>query len=193
MTAGIINNKEERHHYMIRILVAYDTKYGSTESVAQWIAEGITESETSETIVDVKNISQIAEVSYDCVVIGSPIYEEEPLNSVITFLEARRASLKHVNVALFVVCGDYGHLPKDQLIDTYVKKLEAHVSGMVIAREVFGGYFDIEKLSDEDRRIIEDFSKVVGHPISHMDLLDEDKTKAFGRDTVNLLLTGQSF
>jgi len=64
---------------------------------------------------------------------------------------------------------------------------------MVIAREVFGGYFDIEKLSDEDRRIIEDFSKVVGHPISHMDLLDEDKTKAFGRDIVNLLLTGQSF
>jgi menaquinone-dependent protoporphyrinogen oxidase len=187
MTAGIINNKEEKHYCMVRILVAYDTKYGSTENVAQWIAEGITESETSETIVDVKNISQIAEISYDCVVIGSPIYEEEPLNSVITFLEARSASLKQVSVALFVVCGDYGRLTKDQLIDTYVKKLEAHVSGIVIAREVFGGYLDLEKLSNEDRGIIEDFSKVVGHPIIHMDLLDEDKTKAFGRDVVNLL------
>ena len=175
---------------MIRILVAYDTKYGSTERVAQWIAEGITESETSETTVDVKNISQIVDVHYDCVVIGSPIYEEEPLNSVTTFLEAHRASLKHVNVALFVVCGDYGRLPKDQLIDTYVKKLEAHVSGMVVAREVFGGYFDLEKLSDEDRRIIEDFSKVVGHTITNMDLLDKDKTKAFGRESMNLLLTG---
>ena len=92
-------------------------------------------------------------------VIGSPIYEEEPLNSVIAFLEARRTSLEHVNVALFVVCSDYGHLPKDQLIDTYVKKLEGHVSGMVLAREVFCGYFDLEKLSDEDRRIIEDFRK----------------------------------
>jgi len=175
---------------MIRILVAYDTKYDSTERVAQWIAEGITESETRETTVDVKNISQIVDVHHDCVVVGSPIYEEEPLNSVITFLEARRASLKHVNVALFVVCGDYGHLPKDQLIDTYVKKLEAHVSGMVVAREVFGGYFDLDKLSDEDRRIIEDFSKVVGHTITNMDLLDKDKTKAFGREIVNLLLTG---
>jgi hypothetical protein len=68
-----------------------------------------------------------------------------------------------------------------------VKKLEAHVSGIVIAREVFGGYLDLEKLSNEDRGIIEDFSKVVGHPIIHMDLLDEDKTKAFGRDVVNLL------
>ena len=188
--AGIMNNKKEKHNYMIRVLVAYDTKYGSTERVAQWIAEGIAESETSETTVDVKNISQIVEVNYDCVVTGSPIYEEEPLNSVITFLEARRASLKHVNVALFVVCGDYGHLPKDQLIDTYVKKLEAHVSGMVVAREVFGGYFDLEKLSDDDRRLIEDFSKVVGHPITNMDLLDKDKAQAFGREIMNPLLTG---
>ncbi len=188
--AGIINNKEEKHHCVIRIIVAYDTKYGSTERVAQWIAEGITESETRETTVDVKNISQIVEVHYDCVVIGSPIYEEEPLNSVTTFLEAHRTSLKHVNVALFVVCGDYERLPKDQLINTYVKKLEAHVSGMVVAREVFGGYFDLEKLSDEDRRIIEDFSNVVGHTITNMDLLDKDKTKAFGREIMNFLLTG---
>jgi menaquinone-dependent protoporphyrinogen IX oxidase len=148
------------------------------------------ERETSETTVDVKNISQIVDVHYDCVVIGSPIYEEEPLNSVIAFLEARRISLGHINVVLFVVCGDYGHLSKDQLIDTYTKKLEAHVSGMVLAREVFGGYFYLEKLSDEDWRIIEDFSKVVGHAISNMDLFNKDKTKAFERDIMNLLLTG---
>jgi menaquinone-dependent protoporphyrinogen IX oxidase len=173
---------------MIRILVAYDTKYGSTERVAQWIAEGIAERETSVTTVDVKNISHIVEINYECVVIGSPIYEEEPLNSVITFLKTRRTSLEHIKVALFVVCGDYGHLPKDQLIDTYVKKLEAHVSGKVVAREAFGGYFDFEKLSDEDRRIIEDFSKVVGHPITTMDLLDKNKSKGFGREIMNLLL-----
>lgn len=42
---------------MIRILIAYATKYGSTERVAQWIAEGKVERETSETTVDVKSIS----------------------------------------------------------------------------------------------------------------------------------------
>ena len=165
-------------------------KYGSTKRVTQWIAKGIAESETRKTTVDVKNISQIVEVNYDCMVIGSPIYDEESLNSVITFLEARRVSFKHINVALFVVCGDYGHLSKDQLIDTYVKKLEAHVSGMAVVREVFGGYFDLEKLSDEDRHIIEDFSKVVGPPITHIDLFDKDKTKTFGREIMNLLLAG---
>ncbi len=173
---------------MIRILVAYDTKYGSTERIAQWIAEGIAECKTSETMVDVKNISHIVEINYECVVIGSPIYEEEPLNSVITFLETRRTSLENVKVALFVVCGDYGHLPKDHLIDAYVKKLETHISGKVVAREVFGGYFDLAKLSDEDKRIIEDFSKVLGHPITAMDLLDPDKVKGFGREIMNLFV-----
>jgi menaquinone-dependent protoporphyrinogen IX oxidase len=174
---------------MIRILVAYDTKYRSTERVAQWIAEGIAEREISEAIVDVKNVSHVVEVNYECVVIGSPIYEEEPLTSVIAFLETHSTALEHVNVALFVVCGDYGHLPKGQLIDAYVKKLEAHVSGKVVAREVFGGYFDLSKLSDKDRSIIEDFSKVVEHPITTMNLLDKNKAHAFGREIINVLLT----
>jgi len=175
---------------MIRILVAYDTKYGSTERIAQWIAEGIAEREPSETTVDVKNISHVVDLNYECVVIGSPIYEEEPLNSIITFLETHKTPLEHLKVALFVVCVDYGYLPKDQLMDTYVKKLEAHVSGKVVAREVLGGYFDLVKLSDEDRRLIEDFSKAVGHPVTTMDLLDKDKSQALGRAIMNLLLTG---
>jgi menaquinone-dependent protoporphyrinogen IX oxidase len=175
---------------MIRILVAYDTKYGSTERVAHWVAEGIAECEASETTVDVKNISRIVDLNYECVVIGSPIYEEEPLNSVTTFLETHRTSLEHLEVALFVVCVDYGYLPKDQLMDTYVKKLEAHVSGKVVAREVLGGYLELAKLSDEDRRLIEDFSKAVGHPVTTMDLLDKDESQAFGRAIMNLLLIG---
>jgi len=175
---------------MIRILVAYDTKYGSTERVAHWVAEGIAECEPSEITVNVSNISHVVDLNYDCVVIGSPIYEEEPLNSVITFLETRRTSLERLKVALFVVCVDYGYLPKDQLMDTYVGQLEAHVSGEVVAREVLGGYFDLAKLSDEDRRLLEDFSKAVGHPVTTMDLLDKDKSQAFGRAIMNLLLIG---
>ncbi len=187
-----MNNKEGKHNDMIRVLVAYDTKYGSTERVAHWIAEGIAEPEPSDTTVEVKNISHIVEVNYDCVVIGSPIYDDEPLNSVIAFLDAQSDALEHVNVALFVVCGHYGALPKDKLITLYVKKLEAHISGTVVAREVFGGSFDFEKLSDEDKRAMEDFSKGTGHTIAKLDLLDRDKVQAFGRELKNLLVKGAS-
>jgi hypothetical protein len=76
----------------------------------------------------------------------------------------------------------------DTVTGTYrFSELEAHVSGMVVAREVFGGYFDLAKLSDEDRCIIEAFSKVVGHSITTMDLLDKNKSKGFGREIMNLL------
>jgi menaquinone-dependent protoporphyrinogen IX oxidase len=97
---------------MIRILVAYDTEYGSTERVAHWVAEGIAECEPNETTVDVKNISHVVDLNYECMAIGSPIYEEEPLNSVITFLETHRTSLEHLKVALFVVCVTADTYPK---------------------------------------------------------------------------------
>jgi hypothetical protein len=57
-------------------------------------------------------------------------------------------------------------------------------------REVFGGYFDLEKLSDEDKRTMEDFSKGTGHTIAKLDLLDKDKAHAFGREVMNRLLAG---
>jgi hypothetical protein len=74
-------------------------------------------------------------------------------------------------------------------METYVKKLEAHVSGKVVAWEILGGYFDLAKLSDENRHLIEDFSKAVGHPVT-MDLLDKDLSQAFGRAIMNLLPIG---
>ncbi len=177
---------------MSRVLIAYDTRYGSTERVAQWIAEGIAERGTNDISVDVKNVLHVTGLNHDGVVIGSPIYDDELLNSVIAFLDAQSDTLEHVNIALFVVCGHYGALPKDKLINMYVKKLEAHISGTVVAREVFGGSFDFEKLSDEDKRAMEDFSKGTGHTIAKLDLLDRDKVQAFGRELKNLLVKGAS-
>jgi hypothetical protein len=142
-----MNNKEEKHHHIIRVLVG-DAKYGSTERVAQWIAEEIAEREPSDTTVEVKNISHIVEVNYDRVVIGSPIYDDEPLNSVIAFLDVQSDALEHVNVALFVVCGHYGALPKDKLINMYVKKLEAHISGTVV-----GGRSSVAPLTSRNCRM----------------------------------------
>ncbi len=75
---------------MSRVLIAYDTKYGSTERIAQWIAEGIAERGTNDVSVDVKNVLNVTVVNYDGVVIGSPIYDDEPLYSVIAFLDAQR-------------------------------------------------------------------------------------------------------
>ena len=45
----------------------------------------------------------------------------------------------------------------------YVADLQARAAGRVRAIEVFGGYLDVDKLSDADRKLIEDFAKLMGN------------------------------
>jgi menaquinone-dependent protoporphyrinogen IX oxidase len=65
---------------MARVIIVYDTRYGSTKTVARWIAEGI----ASEGHVDmaIQNVAEADPRGFDFIVIGSPIYEEHPLPSV---------------------------------------------------------------------------------------------------------------
>jgi len=43
----------------MKALVAYDTKYGTTKTIAQWVAEGIGVD------CDIKNVSEIESCDYD--------------------------------------------------------------------------------------------------------------------------------
>jgi menaquinone-dependent protoporphyrinogen IX oxidase len=119
-------------------------------------------------------------------VIGSPIYEEHPLPSVVNFLSANRDHLNDKAVALFVVCVDYGTMPKEELVHRYVADLQARAAGRVRAIEVFGGYLDVDKLSDTDRKLIEDFAKLTGVPITQVTSLKQSARK-FGAHVAHFL------
>jgi menaquinone-dependent protoporphyrinogen oxidase len=170
---------------MARILIIYDTRYGSTKTVARWIAEGA----ASEGHVDVvvRNVAEADPGGFDFIVIGSPIYEEHPLPSVVNFLTANRDQLNDKDVALFVVCVDYGAVPKEELVHRYVADLQARAEGRVRAIEVFGGYLDVNKLSDTDRKLIEDFAKLIGVLIKQVNKLDEQSARKFGALVAHLL------
>ena len=45
----------------MRVLIAYDTKYGTTKTIAQWVAEGIGVD------CDIKNVSEIESCDYDLI------------------------------------------------------------------------------------------------------------------------------
>ena len=92
----------------------------------------------------VQNVAEADPRGFDLIVIGSPIYEEHPLPSVVNFLVANRDRLSDKDVALFVVCVDYGTAPKEELVHRYVADLQAHAAGRVRAIEVFGGYLDVD-------------------------------------------------
>jgi len=52
---------------------------------------------------------------------------------------------------------------------------------------VFGGYLDVNKLSDTDRKLIEDFAKLIGVPIKQVNKLDEQSARKFGALVAHLL------
>jgi hypothetical protein len=52
---------------------------------------------------------------------------------------------------------------------------------------VFGGYLDVNKLSDTDRKLIEDFAKLVGVPIKQVNKLDEQSARKVGALVAHLL------
>ena len=170
---------------MARVLIIYDTRYGSTKTIAEWIAEGA--ASIGQVAVAVQNVAEADPRDFDFIVIGSPIYEEHPLPSVVNFLAANRDHLNDKDVTLFVVCVDYGEVPKEELVQRYVADLQARAAGRVRAIEVFGGYLDVNKLSDTDRNLIEDFAKLMGIPITQVNKLDKQSARKFGAQVAHFL------
>jgi menaquinone-dependent protoporphyrinogen oxidase len=83
-----------------RILVAYDSKHGSTADVAEKTGDVLCENGFR---VDMRPALKVEDISpYDAIVIGSPMYYATFLPGALKFLERHRNILAVKNVALFV-------------------------------------------------------------------------------------------
>ena len=83
-----------------RVLVAYDSKHGSTADVAEKIGDVLCENGFR---VDMRPALKVEEISpYDAIVIGSPMYYATFLPGALKFLERHRNILAVKKVALFV-------------------------------------------------------------------------------------------
>jgi len=155
----------------MRVLIAYDTKYGTTKTIAQWVAEGIGVD------YDIKNVSEIESCDYDLIVIGSPIYTDEALKSVSTFLKDKCDELKEKKVALFIV---YDKLLA-QKREKYEEMLKELCPEAIVDVGVFGGYFDVKQLTEYDRQTIEEFFSRLGKRYEILDSRNKSEVVAFGR------------
>ncbi len=155
----------------MRVLIAYDTRYGTTEEIAHWLAEGLA------TDCDIKNVADITNLNYDLIIVGSPMYSDEPLSSVMQFLHDHRALLSSKKVALFLVY--------DKLIaskqGTYEEMIREQAPPNVLDVAIFGGYLDVGKLNDHDRRTIEDFFSRLGQRYKILDSRDKEEVLRFAR------------
>ena len=109
---------------MVRVFVAYDSKFGNTKRAAEKIMEGMRESEGVE--IDIGNVKEIdiAKVAnYDAIVLGGPNHMGRPSRTMKQFVE-RLAGLD-LRAKKAAVFGTYSGNTRDP--DRAVKKLEKMV------------------------------------------------------------------
>jgi len=124
----------------LNYLFVYDSRRGksTTGKICEWISEGLIEACKDVNILGIKRAVDVTSedvASADIIVIGSPIYMEKPMKSILSFLEKNMENLKLKNIALFIVCIRLSKGGK------YLEKLRSHVKGSIILDKVFGGKF----------------------------------------------------
>ena len=170
---------------MTNNLLVYDTKYGSTEVIARWISEEMKD-------IEVKKASEITSIKeYSLIVIGSPDYDDKPIESISEFIEKFSDDLKQKKIAIFVVCNDleeteYQGKQIGGKFNLDVLKRQLPKENIVL-EEVLGGVFNPKILDEQDQDRIVNFFSEVGKPIKKEDLvfmpimnkLDRDRCKQF--------------
>ncbi len=124
------------HKLSQKVLVAYDSKHGSTEEIAEFIAGILAEKDF---LVDVETAHKVDDVSqYDAIVLGSPIYYSTFLPGALRFLERHVEILAVKKFAVFALSTS---------VDEETGKVNEHVIGVVTrVLEEFTGIEPIEPI-----------------------------------------------
>lgn len=134
------------------ILVAYATRYGSTEGVAQVVAETLRQRGLE---VDIQPMRKVRSLEgYRVILLGAPIYMGRWHKDAHHFLSEHRKALAERLVTIFALGPLHDDDEEWQGSRAQLDKELAEFAWLTpVALEVFGGRFDPEKLHFSDRVI----------------------------------------
>lgn len=131
----------------MKVLIAYRTRYGTTESCARRIGRLI----SAEVVLhDLRSPDTPALEGFDAVLIGGSIYGGRVQREVSSFCERRQERLSALPVGLFICCFFEGEKGMAELNAAFPPWLTAHA----FARELLGGALTLSKLSLADRLLV---------------------------------------
>lgn len=128
------------------VLVAYATRYGSTQEVAETVSTTLRENGFE---VDLQPLQQVHAVDqYRVVVIGAPLYMFHWHKDALNFLKKYRTTLTTRPVAIFALGPFHADEKEFQGAREQLDKELAKFPWLIPAAiEIFGGKFDPEKLT----------------------------------------------
>jgi menaquinone-dependent protoporphyrinogen IX oxidase len=149
---------------MIKTLVIYSSKYGTTEDAAKIIAL-VTGPAVYCRVDEFKSEYR----DFDFIVIGSPIYQEKLEPSIVEFCNKNRKWLSKKPISLFCTC-----LDKNGGLDQ-LRSLENFIKINALSLKALGGRLIIEKLDEKDHGLIKEFLNKVNLPLEDMDFYNPEE------------------
>jgi flavodoxin len=146
---------------MKKVLIAYDSRTGNTEKMAEYIAEGIRISGNEAVLKKITTIKNEKDLQgYDGYVFGSPTYHREMIGTMKTFLFlVQKADLKGKVGGAFGSYTHSGDAPK-QIFDTMDNVFRMEMINL-------GSFNLLEPLVGETEglRACQDYGKAVGEKV----------------------------
>jgi menaquinone-dependent protoporphyrinogen oxidase len=162
----------------VKVLIAYRSKYGTTETCAHALADRI-KAETALADLRLRRAPDVR--AFDVVLIGGSIYGGKIQREVTSFCERQEELLRERETGLFLCCLIRGEQARAQLLAAFPEWLSAHS----FARSLFGGDLHDDRLTLLDRVLVRGLPR----PAHGASLLDTDAIAAMA-DAVNSFLPG---
>jgi len=169
----------------MRGILYYDTKYGSTALIAQWIQE-----EIKRGIVDIVKIDEYLEIdeNYDFIILGTPIFIGKPTQCFINFVKNNKDRFGN-NIFLFIISWAsatiYSEKSKEfiELIEFY---LQPHIPLLTAS---LPGKLYLNNVSKRDSKSMKRILRRLDHlsdefyskDIIFNNQMDEQRSREFGR------------
>ena len=168
-----------------KIALLYGTRYGATKDTAQWIAKGVGSS------VDVLNVENIdfeeTLKKYDAFIIGSGIWIDGPHKRLMELLSTHTEEIQPKIIASFIVCGTTGEDEAGKKrIEGYFERFHKPLTLNPAIHRHFGGRMIIEKLSEKDRKLLDNFyNNVLKKEFKSWDRTQPKEAEKFGTTLVS--------
>ncbi len=149
---------------MLKTLVIYSSKYGSTQDAARIIS--LITGPARYCSVD-EFIPEYME--FDFIVVGTPIYQGKVDPSVLEFVDKNRAWLKEKPFSLFCTCLDKtGGLNQ-------LRQLQEFITAKAMSLKAIGGRLRIDDLDENDHDLIKEFLNHVNLPFEDMNFYNSEE------------------
>lgn len=170
-----------------RVAIIYGTRYGATWKTAFWISQGMNRPVD---ILDIEKISlKKTAQKYNKFIIGSGIWADGAHKKLIEFLTLYKPQVQNRLLAAFIVCGTTGEDEAGkQRIDQYLGNLLGPLDKKPALQAHFGGRMIIEKLNEQDRKMLENFyKKVLKREFASWDRTQPKEAAEFGTRMAEIL------